>query len=1323
MAASQAVYHALKAPTDPPRVDGPLKIQIASAAWEDKSFYMPNKGEFIAEFVLTKLLKDKANAPALNPVLDARFWTLLSHIISETKSTKHWLLPLLNKLPVAPILSAFFQLLNDLESELRVSLASAVDTAVAIIWPLAVQKINAEVLLESFGTFLASAKYVRQPNVGLEHIAATLTSSLRVAATNSSNKKKLSFLFIQNHLHKWIAAASDCGSSGLQEELYVVGTEILFNVDTLRQPYDENHPLFTALQSIPDALTRPFLPRLFSSFVHSTRKHRGALHGQNEANLTFFDSCQVLLTAAAPTSSTWETRAALLRVVAEENIFGSGQEPSLKSIVPLALFALDSGDAEQASLSVSCLCKLLQIDHELVLSDVPRILTELCRHPAPPPSVFDFLQLILDYHVKTRTMHEHVETLFAALVSSPRETSDTPEEYRRLSSSALLSTAYLEKLALSNRRFLTPTQAGRTVKFILETLQSCWKEFQDAESGRSSLAFSSTQLWQEINDSINDMRNDFLSRALTKSLKASRKSESWGPQIVATAILRLEYALDAPYSEKLWSKIEGASEDENILPELKVELFRILVKWSAVDQDARSTQALERLLTYLENSGSLQVSWSGGSLSSGSQGRAEGALATLHMIVDRWLPTIDALASEAQLRRLVSILVRFNVGECDPDPLHADGASILLTALSSAQFWELPNLRTAVLSYADDATSMLVDEDAALTTSDGAAVSLTYQLLLMLPIEYMPRSTRSELVKRAINADVLSSSLDGGNLTIRLFIHNAAMHTGYVDQPVANLSRYLRHLVQQDLSSQAPGDHTTVTLSLFELHLSYDILVLTFPDGLFMIRALLKSSEQDSVQAILGVLRSCVPSDLRGSANASSVLVCLVDSLTKGFAPTNLLKDVQDEIFNLQRRLSQTLASHIQDVGQSKELMSLWLHTLSLGRWLQLSGQSGVVPFIGRQICAQASSSTSSDHTAAFAILAEELQCIPESDRFQHLDSILATYVLFCRLVSPDGQTRLDRLLSQTCNLLSVAEFSHALDLTCECLSDTTHSAQDMPHLVHMAALLLFDHPTSTLKVTQKFLTNCLNIFAGRSQFTDGPLSLRLEVLRLLRQQCSDSPASLRAADMGSLWSILSKFLARSKVHDAETSPTAFYEIIAITSALIRLRRDLITPTLPSLALVIQQLIATLRRPRPQLGVKQTVLVTDSLPRWVNCKSAVGSDQGKALARLLEALITKTTIRSNTSTAELQRAESLARPFSKHAAYVIKAYIDAMNDPLCILPSELRKELRPGLFALCNMLSDHSRDAMMVSALDAGGKTIMKNLWTEYEKQKYVGKG
>ncbi|KAJ7275267.1 Urb2/Npa2 family-domain-containing protein [Mycena haematopus] len=308
------------------------------------------------------------------------------------------------------------------------------------------------------------------------------------------------------------------------------------------------------------------------------------------------------------------------------------------------------------------------------------------------------------------------------------------------------------------------------------------------------------------------------------------------------------------------------------------------------------------------------------------------------------------------------------------------------------------------------------------------------------------------------------------------------------------------------------------------------------------------------------------------------------------------------------------------------------------------------------------------------------------------------------------------------CNALSVPEFCHLLDLTHESLSDNTHSAPYMSYLVHSAALLLSGRPTGTLKHTQKFLTSCLNIFTGRGEFTNGSLTLRVEVLRLVRQQCSENPASLRTSDIGCIWSLLSKFLAKSKTHDEATSTDISHEITSIVGALIRLRRDLVALTLPNLGMVLQQLITTIRRPRPQLGAKQTALVTDTLPRWVNAVRPVSHEEGMALARLLETLTTKTTLRSHSST-DAQRAESLARPFSKHAAYVIKAYIDAMNDPLCILPPELRKELRPGLFALCSMVNDHTRDAMMVSALDAGGKTIMKNLWAEYEKQKYVGKG
>lgn len=109
------------------------------------------------------------------------------------------------------------------------------------------------------------------------------------------------------------------------------------------------------------------------------------------------------------------------------------------------------------------------------------------------------------------------------------------------------------------------------------------------------------------------------------------------------------------------------------------------------------------------------------------------------------------------------------------------------------------------------------------------------------------------------------------------------------------------------------------------------------------------------------------------------------------------------------------------------------------------------------------------------------------------------------------------------------------------------------------------------------------------------------------------------------------------------------------------------------------------------------------------------------LSRLLETLNVKTIIRSHTAS-EVQKAESLGKPFSKHAAYVLAAYIEALNDPLCMLSLEMRRELEPGLFTLCGLMGEHARDALVVG-LDTSGKAALKLVWKEYEKQRYVGAG
>lgn len=173
----------------------------------------------------------------------------------------------------------------------------------------------------------------------------------------------------------------------------------------------------------------------------------------------------------------------------------------------------------------------------------------------------------------------------------------------------------------------------------------------------------------------------------------------------------------------------------------------------------------------------------------------------------------------------------------------------------------------------------------------------------------------------------------------------------------------------------------------------------------------------------------------------------------------------------------------------------------------------------------------------------------------------------------------------------------------------------------------------------------------------------------------------------------------------------------------MRLRRDLILPTLPLLAFTLHKLILILRSLSSNLGATQSKLVSDTLPKWVSATDPMTAEESKALARLLTTLTTKTILRTHiNSGTEVQKAESLARPFSKHAAHVLSAYLTALNDPLCVMSSGIRKELEPGLFALCEVMGEQNRDALMIS-LNTGEKAIMKGLWRAYEKQRYVGKG
>ena len=159
----------------------------------------------------------------------------------------------------------------------------------------------------------------------------------------------------------------------------------------------------------------------------------------------------------------------------------------------------------------------------------------------------------------------------------------------------------------------------------------------------------------------------------------------------------------------------------------------------------------------------------------------------------------------------------------------------------------------------------------------------------------------------------------------------------------------------------------------------------------------------------------------------------------------------------------------------------------------------------------------------------------------------------------------------------------------------------------------------------------------------------------------------------------------------------------SITGTIIRLRRDLVAWTVPHLGIILRQLLSALKRPRTQLGSRQLRLVAGSLPWWISPTEPCGIEEARAVARVLTSLEAKTipkVFSSRTRDADAsdpkitsnasQKAESLTQPFSKHAAYVLQAYLVGETDALCTYPLVLRRELEPGLFVLCGMMNDHS---------------------------------
>lgn len=136
-----------------------------------------------------------------NPVLDLRYWNLLHAVCLSVNSESSkmasigstWLRPLLNRVPLLPIVLSLLSNSLCLPAQRRDELYLQSSKSLAFLWSLAAPKFAPDALLDCFGAMLRVIEEAAASGEvsGLFEICGLVTSSLHTALSNILNKKKV----------------------------------------------------------------------------------------------------------------------------------------------------------------------------------------------------------------------------------------------------------------------------------------------------------------------------------------------------------------------------------------------------------------------------------------------------------------------------------------------------------------------------------------------------------------------------------------------------------------------------------------------------------------------------------------------------------------------------------------------------------------------------------------------------------------------------------------------------------------------------------------------------------------------------------------------------------------------------------------------------------------------------------------------------------------------------------------------------------------------------------------------------------------------------
>lgn len=116
--------------------------------------------------------------------------TTLQRDTNECRPIKSWLAPLLHRIPVGPVIVVFLNSFVHVHEEERGQLSELASSCLIVLWPLTVQRMNSELLLECFGALLGFL-FSNPLEAGLAKTGRLVVNSYHNSLNNSSNKKKV----------------------------------------------------------------------------------------------------------------------------------------------------------------------------------------------------------------------------------------------------------------------------------------------------------------------------------------------------------------------------------------------------------------------------------------------------------------------------------------------------------------------------------------------------------------------------------------------------------------------------------------------------------------------------------------------------------------------------------------------------------------------------------------------------------------------------------------------------------------------------------------------------------------------------------------------------------------------------------------------------------------------------------------------------------------------------------------------------------------------------------------------------------------------------